>query len=96
MRVGCPWRGLPEALSDWSAVCRRFNLWSKKEVLTDVFVTLRQLFDKEWIFIDWCLYKYRHQVENVFSRLKHYRAIAKKLHQHLSAALLYYMASDVG
>ena len=26
--------------------------------------------------IDWCLYKYRHLVENIFARLKHFRAIA--------------------
>ena len=26
--------------------------------------------------IDWCLYKYRHLVENEFACLKHYRAIA--------------------
>ena len=28
--------------------------------------------------IDWCLYKYRHLVENVFARLKHFRAIATR------------------
>ena len=28
--------------------------------------------------MDWCLYKYRHLVENVFARLKHFRAIATK------------------
>ena len=28
--------------------------------------------------IDWCLYKYRHLVENAFARLKHYRAIATR------------------
>lgn len=28
--------------------------------------------------IDWCLYKYRHLVENVFARLKHYRAVATR------------------
>lgn len=28
--------------------------------------------------IDWCLYKYRHLVENSFARLKHFRAIATK------------------
>lgn len=26
--------------------------------------------------IDWCLYKYPHLVENLFARLKHFRAIA--------------------
>ena len=28
--------------------------------------------------MDWCLYKYRHLVENVFARLKHSRAIATR------------------
>ncbi len=28
--------------------------------------------------IDWCLYKYRYLVENVFARLKHFRAIATR------------------
>ena len=28
--------------------------------------------------MDWCLYKYRHLVENVFARLKHFRAIATR------------------
>ena len=28
--------------------------------------------------IDWCLYKYRHLVENMFARLKHFRAIATR------------------
>jgi transposase len=28
--------------------------------------------------MDWCLYKYRHLVENTFARLKHFRAIATR------------------
>lgn len=28
--------------------------------------------------VDWCLYKYRYLVENVFARLKHFRAIATR------------------
>lgn len=28
--------------------------------------------------MDWCLYNYRHLVENAFARLKHYRAIATR------------------
>ena len=27
---------------------------------------------------DWCLYKYRHLVENLFARIKHFRAIATR------------------
>ena len=57
MRVGCPWRDVPEAFGDWSQVYRRFNLWSKKGVLTDLFVALRQLSDNEWIFIDGSIVK---------------------------------------
>ncbi len=32
--------------------------------------------DKE--SMDWCLYKYRHLVENAFARIKHFRAISKR------------------
>lgn len=28
--------------------------------------------------MDWCLYKYRHLIENVFARLKHFRAVATR------------------
>jgi transposase len=28
--------------------------------------------------IDWCLYGFRHLVENAFARLKHFRAIATR------------------
>ncbi len=28
--------------------------------------------------MDWCLYKYRHLVENAFGRIKHYRAISNR------------------
>jgi hypothetical protein len=28
--------------------------------------------------MDWCLYKYRHLVENLFARIKHFRAIATR------------------
>jgi len=28
--------------------------------------------------IDWCLYKYRHLVENIFARIKHFRSIATR------------------
>jgi len=40
--------------------------------------------------MDWCLYKYRHLVENVFARLKHFRAIATrydKLKRNFSGSL---------
>jgi len=28
--------------------------------------------------IDWCRYKYRHLIENIFARLKHFSAIATR------------------
>ena len=28
--------------------------------------------------MDWCLYKYRHLIENLFARLKHFRSIATR------------------
>ncbi|MGU5673386.1 hypothetical protein ACV1CZ_22265, partial [Aeromonas caviae] len=28
--------------------------------------------------MDWCLYKWRHLVENAFARIKHFRAIATR------------------
>jgi transposase len=28
MRVGCPWRDLPEDFAYWSFIYKRFNAWS--------------------------------------------------------------------
>ncbi len=42
MRTGIPWRDLPKEFGDWSAIFRRFNLWSKKGVLADLFKALSQ------------------------------------------------------
>ena len=52
MRVGCPWRDIPRAFGDWNTIYRRFNLWSKKGVLLQLFTALKQLPDFEWEFID--------------------------------------------
>jgi len=57
MRVGCPWRDIPEHFGDWSAVYRRFNLWSKKGILVHLFNALKQLTDLEWEFIDGSIVK---------------------------------------
>jgi transposase len=40
--------------------------------------------------MDWCLYKYRHLVENAFARVKHFRAIATrydKLHRNFASMI---------
>ena len=52
MRVGCPWRDIPRAFGDWNTIYRRFNLWSKKGVLLQLFTALKQSPDFEWEFID--------------------------------------------
>lgn len=158
LRVGCPWRDLPECFGLWNTIYRRFLLWSKKGILIRLFKSLSANSDTEWEFIDgsyvkahqhstgaasqqeqaialsrggntskihlavdsyglliellpqgdfviadkgynsevirnkvrernsktgngdidWCLYKYRHLVENAFARLKHFRAIATR------------------
>lgn len=52
MRTGCPWRDLPPDFGDWNTVFRRFNLWSKKGVLTRLFNELSKDTDSEWLFID--------------------------------------------
>lgn len=40
MCTGTPWQDLPSYFGEWSAVCRRFNLWSKKAVLNEIFRVL--------------------------------------------------------
>lgn len=52
MRTGCPWRDLPEAFGHWNTVFRRFNLWSRKGVMTRIFKVLSFGTDTEWLFID--------------------------------------------
>jgi len=52
MRTGCPWRDLPEDFGNWSAVFRRFNLWSRKGILQAIFSRIAQETDMEWLFID--------------------------------------------
>lgn len=56
MRTGCPWRDLPPEFGDWSAIFRRFNLWSKKGVLRLLFNELSKITDSEWLFIDGSMY----------------------------------------
>ena len=52
MRVDCPWRDLPEEFGEWSSIIRRFNLWSKKDVLLKIFKALIQDPDTEWELLD--------------------------------------------
>lgn len=52
MRTGCPWRDLPSEFGHWNTVFRRFNLWSRKGVMAQLFKALSQDTDLEWVFLD--------------------------------------------
>ena len=52
MRTGCPWRDLPSEFGRWNTVFRRFNLWSRKGVMSLLFKALSLETDAEWVFID--------------------------------------------
>ena len=57
MRTGIPWRDLPPHFGQWSTVFRRFNLWSKKGILSFIFKQLSKIADTEWLFIDGSIVK---------------------------------------
>lgn len=57
MRTGVPWRDLPIEFGDWSTVFRRFNLWSAKGVLLNVFNELAKDDDFDWLFVDGSIVK---------------------------------------
>jgi transposase len=57
LRVGCPWRDLPESFGNWNAIYKRFNEWSRQEKLTNIFNTLVVDPDLEWEFIDGSIIK---------------------------------------
>lgn len=52
MRTGCPWRDLPREFGHWNTIFRRFNLWSRKGVMSRIFKALSQDTDTEWLFLD--------------------------------------------
>jgi len=52
MRVGCPWRDLPEEFGFWHSIYQQFNRWSAKDKLMKIFKYLVQEPDLEWEFID--------------------------------------------
>lgn len=57
MRVGCPWRDIPESFGLWNTIFRRFLLWSRKGILQRLFKKLISEPDFEWIFIDGSIVK---------------------------------------
>lgn len=52
IRVGCPWRDLPEQYGKWNTVYRRFNAWSLKGTWRHILDALIVEPDLEWVFID--------------------------------------------
>lgn len=57
MRVGCPWRDLPEEFGFWNTIFQKFNRWSSQNKLMMVFKMLVQEPDLEWEFIDGSIVK---------------------------------------
>jgi len=57
MRVGCPWRDLPDSFGRWNTIFRRFNLWSKKGIIAILFNELSKETDTEWEFLDGSIVK---------------------------------------
>ena len=52
MRVGCPWRDLPEVFGCWNSIYKRFNAWSLSNKWSRIFKALMIDPDWEWQFID--------------------------------------------
>ena len=48
MRVGCPWRDLPQEFGKWGSIYQVFNRWSAKGKLLDIFNNLVHQPDTEW------------------------------------------------
>ena len=61
MRVGCPWRDLPEAFGSWNSIYKRFNAWSLSSKWLRIFNALSIDPDSEWEFIDGSYYVKAHQ-----------------------------------
>lgn len=57
LRVGCPWRDLPEEFGCWNTIFQKFNRWSAKNKLMMVFKMLVSEPDLEWEFIDGSIVK---------------------------------------
>lgn len=82
LRVGCPWRDLPEVFGNcWNAVYKRFNDWSRKEKWVAIFNALAIEPDLEWEFIDGSIVK-AHQHSSPWGRDRHRKVSGRKHHQN--------------
>lgn len=65
MRTGIPWRDMPKEFGSWNTIFRRFNLWSRKGVMSEIFKFLSALNDPDWIFIDGSIIKAHQDCTNI-------------------------------
>ena len=42
LRVGCPWRDVPNFFGNWNALYKRFNSWSFHGKLKDIFFAFKR------------------------------------------------------
>jgi transposase len=52
LRTGQPWRDLPAYFGDWNSIYCKFNDWSKKDKIRQIFYVLSAESDSEWTFLD--------------------------------------------
>jgi transposase len=68
MRVGCPWRDLPSKFGCWNTIYQKFNRWSAKNKLINIFKSLVIEPDLEWEFIDGSIVKAHQHSTGVSSK----------------------------
>jgi transposase len=52
VRVGAPWRDLPEAFGKWNSIFQRFRRWVKAGVFDRIFEALSDDADFEYVIVD--------------------------------------------
>jgi len=52
LRVGCPWRDLPDQYGPYTTVCNRFNRWSKAGIWDDVMEAVADAHNSNVVMID--------------------------------------------
>ena len=90
LRAGCPWRDLPSAFGSWNAIYKRFNEWSRKEKLMNIFNALVVGPDLEWEFIDGSIVKaHQHSSGAAYGQE---RAIGKSVAQAIQLRFIWLLS----